>query len=152
MEWLSSVAGRGRDHRGVTAHPSEPSAQLRRPHRQDAAIAKWRQSRAVELACAGHPYESIARQVGYANRGTAWKVVQKALDKRVVDHVDELRELTLARLEKLLKAHWPRAMAGDVAAANIVLRIVAQEIRLLGLEWTGENAPTGPVSIIQSSV
>lgn len=133
----------------MTVQPETPSTD-RKQRRQDAALAKWRQARAVELALAGFSYDEIARQVGYSNRGTAWRVVQKALNERAVESVDELRELALARLEKLLKAYLPKALAGDVAATNLVLRVIAQEIRLLGLELTGKSAPAGPVSIIQS--
>lgn len=35
------------------------------------ALARWRQCRAVELVLEGKKYDEVARQVGYANRGTA---------------------------------------------------------------------------------
>ena len=40
------------------------------------ALAKWRRTRCVELALAGHSYDEIALEVGYQNRGTAWRAVR----------------------------------------------------------------------------
>jgi hypothetical protein len=45
---------------------------------------------------AGRSYDQIASAVGYANRGTAHRVVAKALAQRLVDDVDQLREFELA--------------------------------------------------------
>ena len=119
-----------------------------RPRRRDAVLARWRQAKAVELAQAGHDYDSIAREVGYSNRGTAWRVVQKALQDRVTEGVDEYRRLELDRLDRLMRAHWDEALAGDLAAAHVVLRIIDQRIRLLGLVHTSDDAPAHPVSIV----
>jgi hypothetical protein len=120
---------------------------MRRPSRQDAALAHWRQARAVELAISGHDYATIAKEVGYSNRGTAWRTVQKALRQRTVEGVDQLREVEVERLDALLRAHWESAIDGDVVAANVVLRVIDQRVRLLGLEWTDATSP-GPVSIV----
>ena len=114
-------------------------------------LARWRQAKAVELARAGHDYDSIADQVGYSNRGTAWRVVQKALGARVVDGVDELRQVELDRLDRLLKAHWGKALAGDLPSAHVVLRTIEQRTRLLGLEDHEKGAVAGPVSIVRST-
>lgn len=41
--------------------------------------------------------------------------------RRVLAGVDELRALELDRLERLHEAAWPRAMAGDLALASLIL-------------------------------
>ncbi|MFZ0323246.1 MAG: hypothetical protein WAN48_03835 [Actinomycetes bacterium] len=113
------------------------------------ARARWRQARAVELAMAGYGYDEIATQVGYANRGTAWKVVQAALQDRVADNVDENRALTMARLEELLRSHWAAATEyGDVKAAELVLKIIGQEIKLLGLEFKADESERNDRSVV----
>lgn len=56
----------------------------------------------------GCSYDQIAREVGYANRGTAHRVVAKALAERLADDIDQLRELELARLDGLQTSLWPR--------------------------------------------
>ena len=114
-------------------------------------MAGWRRAKAVELARAGHSYDRIAEVCGFANRGTAWRTVQKALTAQVVTGVDELRELELERLDHLLRAHWGKAMAGNLASSKVILRVIEQRSRLLGLEYVHKGAaPSGPVSIIRT--
>ncbi len=59
-----------------------------RGRRRNRPLAAWRKARAVE----GHTYDTIAREVGYANRGTAYRVVRQALDERIAESVDEARD------------------------------------------------------------
>jgi hypothetical protein len=99
----------------------------------DKALASWRKCRAVELALHGKTYDQIAREVGYANRGTAHRVVMKALADRLVEDIDALREFEAARLDALQYALWDKAMSGDVRAANSIVRIIDRRCRLLGL-------------------
>jgi transposase-like protein len=47
-----------------------------------AALANYRKARAVELALAGASYDDIAREIGLANQGTAWRYVDRALRER----------------------------------------------------------------------
>ena len=140
-----------RNHAKVTPCPAAQPPHARKPRRQDAALAKWRQAKAVELAQAGHDYDSIAREVGYANRGTAWRTVQTALRERVAEGVEEYRRVELERLDALHRAHWARALSGDLTAAHVVLRIIDQRIRLLGLVHTSDDAQAHPVSIVVGS-
>ncbi len=70
-----------------------------RPRKRNRPLAAHRKAKAVELAVQGHTNASIAREVGYANRGTAYRVVRQALDERVADNVDELRATEVARLD-----------------------------------------------------
>ena len=105
------------------------------------ALAQWRRARAVELAITGASYRAIAVEVGYSHRGTAYKAVHQALTGRVADGVDILRRLELARLDALQTAVWDKALAGDSAAVNTVLRILEQRARLLGL---GRERRPGP--------
>jgi transposase-like protein len=122
----STVAGSGVDGTRRTAR--------NRP------LAAWRKARAVELAIEGCTYDQIAAEVGYANRGTAYKVVQAALGARTVAGVDALRSVESARLDALQAALWPDAMAGDVSAVQAIVKIVMQRCRLLGLLGPGEAA------------
>lgn len=99
----------------------------------------------------GMDYSSIAAKLGYANRGTAWNIVQRALKSREVDAVEDYRELAFQRLEALLKANWSSAVQGDVKAAMVVLKVVEAERRLLALDQK-DGRPTGPVSIVVGDV
>lgn len=97
------------------------------------AVAEYRKGRAIELAMQGMPYDDIAAALGYANRGTAWRVVNKALTERVDGAVEEYRQVELARLDALQVPLWGKAMAGDVRAVDSLLKIIDRRIRLLGL-------------------
>lgn len=97
-------------------------------------LASFRRARAVELALTGMPYDEIAAAVGYANRGTAWRTVQRALRDRTFKAVDEYREMELSRLDALQSACWEQALAGELRAVDAVLRVMHQRSRLLGLD------------------
>jgi hypothetical protein len=105
--------------------------ELRMPARQ--AEASIKACRAVELVRQGKTYDQIAAAVGFANRGTAHKVVTKALSERLIDGIDDLRHIELARLDALQAALWPRVEKGEVRAVNSVLRIIDRRCRILGL-------------------
>jgi hypothetical protein len=92
------------------------------------------------LALAGYCYEDIAAAVGYANRGTAWNVVMEALRRETVEGIALYRQVELARLAALQTAHWSAATCGtDTKAAELVLRAIAQRIKLLGIEGPSDT-------------
>lgn len=101
------------------------------------ALATWRRARCVELARAGQSYDDIARQVGYRHRSSAWRAVQAAMAEQTVEAAGALREEELARLEEVNAACWSRALAGDLDAAETVLRSIDLRVRLLGLAEPG---------------
>jgi hypothetical protein len=97
------------------------------------ALAQERRTKAVELAVAGHSYQAIADQMGYANRGTVYRIVQEALKAHQATSIDEVRELEATRLDALQAAFWPDAMSGSWQAGQTVLKIMEQRAKLLGL-------------------
>ena len=98
------------------------------------ALAAARRVRAVELRTAGHTYDQIATELGYANRGTVYRVVANALETQTVESVENLRSLEVERLDLLQVAVWQKAMEGDVQSAIAVMRCIMARCRLLGLE------------------
>ena len=109
----------------------------------------WRRARAVELALAGYNYDDIAEQVGYANRGSAWRAVQSTLHEKAVESASEYRELELARLDALQAAHWQAALSGEnLKAAELCLKISTQRTRLLGLESVTPEDKTATTLVI----
>ncbi|WP_432559264.1 hypothetical protein [Granulicoccus sp. GXG6511] len=97
------------------------------------ALAQARRAKAVELRMAGKTYQQIADLLGYANKGTVHRILTNALTEHEVDSIDELRFLEAQRLDAVQAAYWDQAMKGDYKAARIVLRIMDQRARLLGL-------------------
>lgn len=113
------------------------------------ARAAWRRSRALELAMAGHDYQTIAERVGFANRGTSWRAVHDALAAQIAAHAAEYRALTAARLDALIAAHWEEATtARNPRSAEVVLKAVLQQSKLLGLD----SLPTAPAEQVRTVV
>lgn len=112
------------------------------------SIATHRRIQAVELALAGHSFDDIAQRIGYSNRGTAWRAVQKALRDREVEAVDVYRETELARLDALQEACWEPACAGDRASIETALRIIEKRCRLLGI-WDCQTFETESPKLVQ---
>lgn len=107
------------------------------------ALAAERRRRAVGLALVGVTYQAIADELGYANRGTVYRIVQEALRAREAQDVDELRHLEVARLDAIQRTFWGPALSGDASAAAVVLRVLDRRCRLLGLY--GGIASSAPV-------
>ncbi len=138
-----------------TAEPLPADDGHRRRGRRDRALAEWRKARAVELRIEGCGYDDIAREVGYANRGTAHRVVKKALSSRTAEGVDLLRAMEVARLDALQHSIWDRAMAGHVPSVRAVLKIIHERIALLGLSAedldSDGNGTDGPRTVVVAS-
>jgi pantothenate synthetase len=125
------VRGMGHDCHMTTALAELPLVNGRHRNR---ALAASRRAQAVQLKAAGLTYAAIATEMGYANRGTVFRIISEALRAQNVEAVEELRNLEVARLDTLQLAMWPAAMSGDVHAASVVTRVIMTRCRLLGLE------------------
>ena len=106
-------------------------------NRQQQIDALQRHRQALELRQAGLQYQDIADRLGYSSKSSAYKAVQSALRRTLQEPADAVRQLELARLDRMELALWPRALKGDVQAIDRILRICELRARLLGL-----NAPT----------
>lgn len=101
-----------------------------------------RERRVLELRRAGVSFDLIATQVGYRDRGAAYKAYKRALARTLQQPAAELRDLEVDRLDRLLTAVWPKALRGDLAAVDRVLRVAERRARLLGLD--------APVSVVSA--
>jgi hypothetical protein len=116
-----------------------------RDGKDQAAIAE-RRRKALEFRKAGMGYEEIARQMGLAGPGSAYKVVQKALKATYQEPAEDVRKLEVERLDRLMLAWWPAAtgrgktadgkpaVPPDGDATDRVLKIMKQRAELLGLD------------------
>ena len=98
------------------------------------AKAAVKQALALTLRGRGWTYEEIAKEVPYASAGGAHKAVRTGLRATLKEPADDVRELELGRLDKLLRAQWDKAMAGDLGAVQAVLRIMDRRATYLGLD------------------
>lgn len=103
---------------------------------QRAAAAKKR-TQAVALRIAGVDWATIAERTGYRSPGAACTAVTEALKANraeLAENVEELRGLTIARYDRLQAAYWPKALSGDVKAAEVVLKCLTGRARVEGTE------------------
>jgi hypothetical protein len=94
------------------------------------------QRQALELRKQGFTYEEvgagIARSTSYAH-----KLVTDAIANIPRELANDVRNLELARLDSLQKAHWINATADtkpSVKAAGIILRVMERRAAMLGLD------------------
>jgi len=106
------------------------------------AIRK-RDADAVSLKAAGYTLQQIADSLGYASKSHAWESIQRTVDLHEIAAVDDYREVTISRLDALLRNIWPYALGihasqqparkPDLAALDRVLAIERERCRILGL-------------------
>ena len=97
------------------------------------AKAEARRIQALDLRLAGASYRQIGDTLGVSHV-QAMRDVSKMVSEYATEPADEVRKAEAARLDKLMLAHWPRAIQGDVRATTIVLQIMDRRARLLGID------------------
>src|SRR4051812_35353205 len=89
---------------------------------------------AHEMQLAGHSWPVIAERVGYASPKVAHMAVSAYRQKAAVEQTRERRrealELEAARLDALQADYWDRARHGDLKAAQLVLKIIGERVKL----------------------
>jgi len=105
------------------------------PRTQIPTEATIRKERLVlEARRDGATLEEAARIAGYTDPSAARKAEQRGLRRTLQQPADELRAMVGVRLEALLMAQWPAALAGDVKATNAARSILADVRNLWGLD------------------
>lgn len=97
--------------------------------------AAMRERQALELRMQGLSFDAIARRVGYANKGSAKKAYDRAINGSAVTTMtdDEWRDLELHRLERAHAAVWPAASRGDLSAVRELRHLHRDRVQLKGL-------------------
>lgn len=107
------------------------------PKNGNTATITAKQAKALELALAGASYEQIAKACGYQHRSSAMRIVKLAIKKwSPIDSADAeaMRDVELARLDRLQAAHWSKALKGDHRSTEMILRIMRRRSLLIGLD------------------
>ena len=99
-------------------------------------LAEWRRQQSMALRLSGLTYHEIGDKL-HISHTTASRAVRKTL-KRLNEESRELAQELVAlesmRLDALQAACWEQAMAGDLPAVGVVLKIMERRARLLGLD------------------
>lgn len=93
-----------------------------------------KERKVLELRLMGVTFDVIAQQVGYASPGSAHNAYKRALLRTLREPAQELRELEVARLDKLLSSIWTKALRGEIPAIQTSIKIMERRAKLLGLD------------------
>ena len=97
------------------------------------AQANARGLKALDLRLSGASYRQIGQQLGVSHV-QAFRDVQRVLREVVSEPAEAVRRVELARLDRLMRAHWSAAIEGDTKATAMVLQIMDRRARYLGLD------------------
>ena len=89
--------------------------------------------KALDLRLAGASYRQIGSQLKVSHV-QAQRDVHHMLQEVAGEPAEKVRHAELARLDRLLLAHWPAAVSGDQKATAMVLQIMDRRARYLGLD------------------
>lgn len=92
----------------------------------------------------GATYRAIAPKVEVKTESAVYKLINRALRFTLQEPAEEVRQLELARLDRMMLSIWTAAKRGELEAMDRVLRIMDRRARYLGLDAPMKVAPTDP--------
>jgi len=108
--------------------------------------AAQKRQKALQFRLAGYTYEQIAEVIGGSKQG-AYKHVAKALatiDDDTRAYAEQVRQLEVARNERLLAAVWADALKGNLKAVERAMQLAKRITQVQGAEAPQKVAPTTP--------
>jgi hypothetical protein len=93
--------------------------------------------RVMDLRLTGKNFTDIAKEVGYAGPGSAYKALKRAMAKTLQEPADDLRRIEGERLDRLFEVAFAKATGEgerSLLAIDRCLTIQARRAALLGLD------------------
>lgn len=112
---------------------------------EDAQVKLARHERryqALQMRIAGVSNAVIAQRLGYSSPQLVSKDVTTALKKAAKQEAmaaEELLNLEINRLDRMMASVWPRVLKGEINAVEAALKIVNKRASLLGLDLINRN-------------
>lgn len=112
---------------------------------EDAQVRLARHERryqALQMRIAGVSNAVIAQRLGYSSPQLVSKDITTALKKAAKQEAmaaEELLNLEINRLDRMMASVWPRVLKGEVNAVEAALKIVNKRASLLGLDLINRN-------------
>lgn len=112
---------------------------------------------AVELRAHGKSYQEIADHLGYANKRTAYNLVQEGLREIIKEPAEELRALECRRLDEALAEMMDQVRngtdTGKREAVDRLIKIMDRRAKYLGLDMpvrmhVGLDLPENPTEAL----
>lgn len=115
-------------------NPKTGQVQVSKRSRTEVLLdAKAKAAKAAKLRAQRYPWDYIARECGYSDRGAAYNAVQRELAAIPREAVEELRKVELESLDTAEAALAKRLAKGDTFAVDSMLRIKHLRAKLTGL-------------------
>lgn len=95
--------------------------------------AAERRAKALEMRKGGMTYDAIGKNLGIS-QVAAYKHVKRALTLLVQEPLEEYRKVEFERLSIMLRAIWPKVLAGNEKSIETGLKISQRICRLMGLD------------------
>jgi hypothetical protein len=135
LEPLAPDAPAPRLEKLVAANGEEPTAY---------ALNAW------EARLNGRPIIDVAHELGVSIESAKALIrqVHDAIAEDLKDALEVNRSLDLARIDTLLTTHMPRAKAGKVKSAQLVLRCLERRSKLTGIEPLPDPGRSHPQSVL----
>lgn len=105
--------------------------------REQRARTAERRAKNLAMRLAGATWDQITSTLDYANKGAACKDFLRAMEANqaaTAENATLMRQLELARLDRLQAAFWPAAMRAEHRAGRVVLDVHKERVKLLGLD------------------
>jgi hypothetical protein len=110
-----------------------------------------KQGYALAFRRAGMSYRQIADVFHYETEVPVRALLKKAIETGKSEDQSILRELELARLDRLTQAIWPAAVSGDLKAVETSIKLMDMRAKLMGLrlpvELSGPGGGPIPIEI-----
>lgn len=127
-------------HAQDSSHPTGVSAEVTTGGDSAPRARQRKTNAAIQMRLAGASWNEIALTLGYPTPRTAMVSVEKALEKELHSKGDRdaMRRMAGARLERLMRSVWPKAVDPDhpehLIAVTKARELVAQHSKLYGLD------------------
>ena len=105
-------------------------------------VAAKKRAEALEYRLQGYTFEQIAQAIG-CTQPRAWQLVDEALTAIKMEGLETARTLELMRLDAIQARHFGNAVAGDMNASGMVLKVMERRSRLMGLDAPEKKEVTG---------
>jgi len=103
-----------------------------------------RAGQALDLRKSGLTFRQIGERMGVTEQHAHRLVTQELarLNAKRAESAEAVTRLEIERLDRLLAAVWEKAMAGELAAIDRVLSIMARRAKLLGIDLEKTTTPS----------
>jgi len=119
---------------------SSPTKQWKDPGNAAGRARNRKANAALQMRYAGATWTEIAQGLGYPTPRTAMVATEKALERELAnaDDREKMRRLAGARLERLIRAAWPKAIDPENPDQAVFIskarEVIADHRKLFGLD------------------